>query len=87
MNIKLTIIMKIKDFLASLFVVISLFLVACNEENPDNRTPDLPTEPIVILYENDVHCAVDGYPLLNDLGGRIGSEYSKPQGRIIFTAQ
>lgn len=26
--------------------------------------PDLPTEPIVILYENDVHCAVDGYPLL-----------------------
>lgn len=56
--------MKIKDFLASLFVVISLFLVACNEENPDNRTPDLPTEPIVILYENDVHCAVDGYPLL-----------------------
>ena len=56
--------MKIKDFLASLFVVISLFLVACNEENPDNRTPDLPTEPIVILYENDVHCAVDGYPVL-----------------------
>lgn len=56
--------MKIKDFLASLFVVISLFLVACNEENPDNRTPDLPTKPIVILYENDVHCAVDGYPLL-----------------------
>lgn len=56
--------MKIKDFLASLFVVISLFLVACNDENPDNRTPDLPTKPIVILYENDVHCAVDGYPLL-----------------------
>ena len=64
MNIKPTNNMKIKDFLASLFVVISLFLVACNEENPDNRTPDLPTEPIVILYENDVHCAVDGYPVL-----------------------
>lgn len=56
--------MKIKDLLAGLLVVISLFLVACNEENPDNRTPDLPTKPIVILYENDVHCAVDGYPLL-----------------------
>ena len=64
MNIKPTIVMKIKDFLASLFVFISLFLVACNDENPDNRTPDLPTKPIVILYENDVHCAVDGYPLL-----------------------
>ena len=56
--------MKIKDFIASFFVVISLFFVACNEENPDNRTPDLPNKPIVILYENDVHCAVDGYPLL-----------------------
>ena len=56
--------MKIKDLLVGLLVVISLFLVACNEENPDNRTPDLPIKPIVILYENDVHCAVDGYPLL-----------------------
>lgn len=56
--------MKIKDLLASLFVVISLFLVACNEDNIKETTPDLPTEPIVILYENDVHCAVDGYPVL-----------------------
>ncbi len=57
--------MKIKDFIASLFVVISLFFVACNEENVGgNTTPDLPNKPIVILYENDVHCAVDGYPLL-----------------------
>ena len=56
--------MKIKDFLASLFVVMSLFLVACNEDNIKDTTPDLPTKPIVILYENDVHCAVDGYPVL-----------------------
>ena len=56
--------MKIKDFIASLFVVISLFLVACNEDNIKGTTPDLPTTPIVILYENDVHCAVDGYPIL-----------------------
>ena len=56
--------MKIKDFLASLFVVMSLFLVACNEDNIKDTTPDLPTKPIVILYENDVHCAVDGYPIL-----------------------
>ena len=57
--------MKIKDFIASFFVVISLFFVACNEENiGGNTTPDLPAKPIVILYENDVHCAVEGYPLL-----------------------
>ena len=56
--------MKIKDFLASLFVVMSLFLVACNEENNGNTTPDLPNKPIVILYENDVHCSVEGYPYL-----------------------
>ena len=64
MNIKPTNNMKIKDFLASLFVVMSLFLVACNEDNIKNTTPDLPTKPIVILYENDVHCSVEGYPLL-----------------------
>ena len=56
--------MKIKDFLASFLVLISLSFVACNEDNIGNTTPDLPTTPIVILYENDVHCAVDGYPLL-----------------------
>ncbi len=56
--------MKIKDFIAGLLVVMSLFLVACNEDNTKDITPDLPTKPIVILYENDVHCAVDGYPLL-----------------------
>ena len=64
MNIKPTNNMKIKDFLASLFVVMSLFLVACNEDNIKDTTPDLPTKSIVILYENDVHCAVDGYPIL-----------------------
>ena len=57
--------MKIKDFIAGFFVIVSLFFVACNEENiGGNTTPDLPAKPIVILYENDVHCAVEGYPLL-----------------------
>lgn len=56
--------MKIEGFFASLLIVISLFLAACNEDNIENPTPDLPAKPIVILYENDVHCAVDGYPLL-----------------------
>ena len=57
--------MKIKDFIAGFFVIVSLFFVACNEENiGGNPTPDLPAKTIVILYENDVHCAVEGYPLL-----------------------
>ncbi|MBR5802932.1 MAG: bifunctional metallophosphatase/5'-nucleotidase [Bacteroidaceae bacterium] len=29
-----------------------------------NNTPDLPKSPIVIVYENDAHCAVDGYARL-----------------------
>lgn len=57
--------MKIKDLIAGFLVIVSLFFVACNEENiGGNTTPDLPAKPIVILYENDVHCAVEGYPLL-----------------------
>ena len=56
--------MKIKDFFASFFLVFSMLFVACNEENNGNTTPDLPNKPIVILYENDVHCSVEGYPYL-----------------------
>ena len=65
LKIKITITMKIKDFIAGFIVIVSLFFVACDEENiGGNTTPDLPAKPIVILYENDVHCAVEGYPLL-----------------------
>ena len=31
------------------------------------NTPDLPEKPIVIVFENDVHCAVDGYAKLVSL--------------------
>lgn len=56
--------MKILNLFASFLIVISLFLAACNEDNIVSPKPDLPTKPIIILYENDVHCAVDGYPAL-----------------------
>lgn len=59
--------MKIKYLLKVFFFVLSMLFIACNEENEENAgntTPDLPAKPIVILYENDVHCAVDGYPFL-----------------------
>ena len=56
--------MKMKYFFKGFLFVLTLLFVACNEDNIKNTTPDLPTKPIVILYENDVHCAVDGYPVL-----------------------
>ena len=56
--------MKIKDFFASFFLVFSMLFVACKEENNGNTTTDLPNKPIVILYENDVHCSIEGYPYL-----------------------
>lgn len=40
---------------------------ACSEEDIQVRQPDLPDRPILILYENDVHCTVDGYPKLVSL--------------------
>ena len=64
-------------------LIISLLCVllfgACNEENFEERLPDLPTEPIIVLYENDVHCAVDGYPMLVSLRNDcyIGLLYSR----------
>ena len=56
--------MKMKYFFKGFLFVLTLLFVACNEENNGNITPDLPNKPIVILYENDVHCAVEGYPYL-----------------------
>ena len=40
---------------------------ACSEEDIQVRQPDLPDRPILILYENDIHCTVDGYPKLVSL--------------------
>lgn len=59
--------MKMKDFFKLFFLVSFLLPVACSDEKTENNTPDLPSKPIVILYENDVHCSVDGYPILVSL--------------------
>ena len=53
-----------KYFFKGFLFVLTLLFIACNEENNGNTTPDLPNKPIVILYENDVHCSVEGYPYL-----------------------
>lgn len=43
--------------------VILACLVSCNKEHADKKND----RPIVILYENDVHCAVEGYAKLAGL--------------------
>ena len=51
-------------------VIISLLLFAflggC-KANESVRISDVPEHPIVIVFENDVHCAVDGYAKLAGL--------------------
>ena len=47
-----------KAFLA-LFAATTLFVTACGKEPVD--TPIHEKNSIVILFENDVHCAIDGY--------------------------
>lgn len=56
--------MKTKDFFRLLILVFPLLFVACNDGNTEGGTPGSPSKQIVILYDNDVHCSVDGYPFL-----------------------
>lgn len=56
--------MKMKCLLKSVFCVfLSLTLVCCKPTHDEGKE-NLPSNQIVILYDNDVHCAVDGYPVL-----------------------
>ena len=58
--------------------VCSLIFCACSDEINDKiQQPDLPTQPIVVLYDNDVHCSIDGYPMLVSLRNEwlSGTEY------------
>lgn len=59
------------------YYLILLFFVAtilCGCSNHHKRVRDLPTQPIVILYDNDVHCAVDGYAKLVALRDQLSNE-------------
>lgn len=57
-------ILKTLGMPVALLVSALLFGQCSDENNPKVRVPDRPEKPIVILYENDVHCAVDGYAKL-----------------------
>ena len=48
-------------------LVCVLLFGGCKNDSLEERLPDLPSEQIVVLYENDVHCAIDGYPMLVSL--------------------
>jgi 2',3'-cyclic-nucleotide 2'-phosphodiesterase (5'-nucleotidase family) len=59
------------------YYLILLFFVAtvlCGCSNHHERVRDLPTQPVVILYDNDVHCAVDGYAKLVALREQLSNE-------------
>lgn len=59
--------MRTNKFLIFFLVACTLMVASCNKETIENRKPDVPSSPIVILYENDVHCSVDGYPMFVSL--------------------
>ena len=53
-----------------LLTVLSVMLVSCErEEIPDTGS----NKSIVILYENDVHCSIDGYARFAGLRDAIAS--------------
>lgn len=46
----------------SFLLLLTTCFLGCEDNDIDVKPiPDRPTDPIVIVYENDVHCAVDGY--------------------------
>ena len=56
--------MKTKNWFKLLILVFPLLFVACNDEKAGIDAPESQSNQIVILYDNDVHCDVDGYPFL-----------------------
>ncbi len=54
-----------KDWLSMCFILwLMTCCTGCDKTGKTPAAPALPDEPIVIVYENDVHCAVDGYARL-----------------------
>ena len=60
---------KMKKTAFGILVCLGMMLfVSCHKEVED---PEVSQDEIVILYENDVHCAIDGYPLMAELRDRM----------------
>lgn len=56
-----------RTFLNIFAITATLLLSSCIDNTGGFENLDLPSSPIVILYENDVHCSVDGYPFMATL--------------------
>ena len=57
--------MQTKEFLHILITITFLtFCISCNEEDDYSNDKPIVSNPIVVIYDNDVHCAVDGYAKL-----------------------
>ena len=62
---------KIISIITCILMFISVTLIsACNQTTIDNRSDN-----IVILYENDVHCAVEGYSKLSAMKKELKETY------------
>ena len=59
--------MEMKERWVLLVPLLLLCFLTCQASDDKRRMPDRPDFPIVIVYENDSHCAVDGYPRLASL--------------------
>ena len=70
---------KIVAFALICVAVLSMLaLTACTNPNPDPGTnpPTAEAETIAILYENDVHCAIDGYSKLASMKSELKGSYN-----------
>ena len=57
--------MRTKKFLHLLIAIpFLIFCTSCNNEDEYTNNKPIVSNPIVVIFENDVHCAVDGYAKL-----------------------
>ena len=55
-----------------IFCLLAVLLVAgCTGSS---RVPDMPHSPVVVLFESDAHCAVDGYARMAALKAELATE-------------
>ena len=53
-----------KRFTYQLCLFLCILLTGCEDSCNGYGRPDRPDKPVIIMFENDVHCAVDGYARL-----------------------
>ena len=67
---------KLLLLMLALCVATAVFgLVACTDEEPVPSEDGKEAQEIVILYENDVHCAIDGYAKLAALKAEMKNDH------------